>query len=332
MNFEKGLNKKIEVPIENIESINKKLSQEIILRSEEFLKKFSLFVENTQDELGINLDDLRKEGFLGQGGAGSVFSINEDICFKHMKNRLNDDNFNDYDYEALSAKNINGLITENVKTPYFFAYYRTESSRKILMERIHGVDLQYVLNGNSKLPKPFIDRYIKDGMFEKDEFHDDLWEFIESMHERGVVHNDLAARNIMIDEMGKIVVIDTGRSKIFNESNEDKIKLEDKDYNDSIQISDELEKYFFKKNQIKEEVMVNIHEVELNKKKENIEVEIFDEKILELVKEYLGTHQNCGLCEVKNNLYVSPKKEDLLFGLKSLKYGDDIYYIGFKND
>jgi len=294
------------------------------------VKKFAYFLENNESSKN-NFNTLKAEGFLGNGGAGTVFSLNNDICLKVMDNRPLSDNYHDYDNEALVAQRINGLKTESVKTPNFFAYYRTLNNREMLMEKIEGVSLQDIFNGNANFPKKFIDNYFIDGKFDSLSFDDELNSFLDLMHDKKVVHGDLASRNIMLDIEGKIVVIDTGRSKFLDGlSDEDSMKLKEDDDKGVEDIMDDFVKYFNSEKFDENKVAV-IH-YKFDKGDSKIESEIFSNTILDTVKKYLEEHEGCGLCEVESGLCVSPNKNDLLLGLKSINYGNNVYYIGFKND
>ncbi len=200
---------KLEIGPNELEKINNDLSAEVLRRTEDLVSRFALFLENNPDL--VDPGKLRSEGYLGNGGAGTVLSVTDKTCLKIMDNRttVKDDRF--YDREAVVMRAMNDFKFGNVYTPYFYAYYRTEHNREILMELIDGVNLQRVINGEEELPPAFFDNYGSGDKIDWEKFRNDLIDFVEEMHHsKKVIHGDIELRNVMIDEKGWPVLIDFG--------------------------------------------------------------------------------------------------------------------------
>lgn len=103
------------------------------------------------------------------------------------------------------------------------------------MEELDADGLQHILNGTVEPPENF-DAF---------RFFDEYAAFIESLHEAGIVHGDIAPRNVMVDrKTGKPRVIDFGRSKRLSLTGKKREELLGQDERDLEQVYEALEKHF----------------------------------------------------------------------------------------
>ena len=157
--------------------------------------------------------------FMDKGGAAAVFNVNDSICIKMIEDRheleehraqkedrepFHLDMGNRPHVEARIQDRMNDLYVGGARSPRFIQYIQGATWHGLIMERLHAVNLQYVLNGKAALPE----------QFNKDKFLQSLGDFLEATHEeKKVYHGDLFPRNIMIEnETGDARVIDWGRA------------------------------------------------------------------------------------------------------------------------
>ncbi len=183
---------------------------------------------------------------IGFGGAGKVFSygFGSGVCVKIMKNRHRGAESarynlgNDPKTEAIITSRMSACEVSGVRSPSCLAFLEGGEYGVILMEELNAVNLQLVLNGDEKMPENF--------NFEK--AMDSLYEYVEKMHsEMDIAHNDLYARNIMIDrESGNPYVIDFGRSIDFRSifyGEQERFNIEDDDFNKILKIEKALKSF-----------------------------------------------------------------------------------------
>lgn len=155
--------------------------------------------------------------FLGEGGAGKVFDLGEGRCIKIMPYRHKSSRAEMFDLgnrpeeEARIQNLVRNFVVEDVYAPVIVASYLGKEAAAIIMEQLDAVNLQMVLSGKDQLPEKF----------ELDDFFYRLEAYIEALNkEKGIIHNDLEPRNIMIDrKTGLPRVIDFGRSIDLNRAN-----------------------------------------------------------------------------------------------------------------
>ena len=173
--------------------------------------------ETTREDDSRFIEDIRrcvsnKENYLGEGGVGTVYGLGKGsgICIKLIANRHESANAhmmnlgNDVDGEVTFLIDLEGLEVDGVRATRYFCYFKGKEHNAIIMEELNAVNLQDVLLGRAPMP----DNFNLDVAFGA------LEEYIDRMQqEKGIVHNDLEARNLMIDlETGTFRVIDFGRS------------------------------------------------------------------------------------------------------------------------
>ena len=146
------------------------------------------------------------KNFLGEGGAGKVF-IFETHCIKMIRVIEK--------YHGISPAaefniqwKVRNLNVGGVYAPKVISFAQGDKCAAIIMERLSAVNLLLVLQGKEALPINF----------DLDLFFDRLDRYLDSLHELDIIHNDLYARNIMIDiRTGLPRVIDFGNAIDFSE-------------------------------------------------------------------------------------------------------------------
>jgi len=192
------------------------------------------FIKNKSLRDEIERYVTNPDNLLGKGGAAMVFSL-EGQCIKLMKNRHNSDLVDMYNLgnTVENEFKIQGMLdqfeVDGVYSPMSGICFVGQENAAIVMEELHAVNLQMVLLGREELPNTF----------NKEDFCAKLESYIYEMHDLGIAHGDLFARNIMIDnETGLPRVIDFGRSMHSEDQNNPKfIKLKKDDLENLDKIS-----------------------------------------------------------------------------------------------
>lgn len=191
---------------------------------------------------------LDEKNFLGSGGKGRVYSFEavdgkkRSVCIKIMKHEKfsyhNEDRGND-PIEEFSIQTKLSLLNPSTSTKFPRAIQLLDCKNDFyafVMEKLPASNLQKIFLEEEKLPENFD---VKNCM-------DRLYELVDEMHEAGIVHNDLEARNIMIDnQSGLPYIIDFGRSLrvSYDEQSLKAKKARDGDF-DNLKI---IEENFFKR-------------------------------------------------------------------------------------
>lgn len=152
--------------------------------------------------------------FIGNGRVGEVYNFRaaKGFCFKFVHdsaayaeldfkgNRVQ----NRMEEEGEYLEDLENLEVDGVHTPAPYFYISNGDIEGIAMVRMDAVDFARVFEGHDELPVSFdFERY-----FSK------LERYFQAMHGRGIVHKDIAARNLMIDKTnGDPRVIDFGKAR-----------------------------------------------------------------------------------------------------------------------
>ncbi|HJN85002.1 MAG TPA: protein kinase [Patescibacteria group bacterium] len=158
--------------------------------------------------------------FIDKGGAGAVYNSAAGICIKVLEPREMSPNAhlmdigNPVEVEA-SIQRMLTEVVDGARAPWCYAFMKGRlASEKsvIVMEQLDAVNLQMVMNGTQELPEGF----------DPDDFLMALSSYIDYMHDdAGVVHLDLAPRNVMVDrKTGTPRIIDFGRSRLTDKMSE----------------------------------------------------------------------------------------------------------------
>lgn len=202
-------------------------------------EKESDFEKIKKDAINFLFSFQTPEFYIDKGGVGTVYDLNNGYCIKILDERHTSPNREMFDLgnhpeiEAyIQNKVANTGYIGTTRVPKLFGTIGSEiegERNALIMERLNAVNLQHVISNSAILPKEF----------NLNNFFDDLEKFIKHMHEtEGIIHNDLFARNVMIDnETGSPRVIDFGRSiditkSKSSEQNKHKIELDWKNLDD----------------------------------------------------------------------------------------------------
>ena len=206
--------------------------------------KHSLVENFKKSELLKIIEEIKStpEAFIGEGGAAKVYAL-DNYCVKVMKNRNDSSRAHMYDlgnhpireFELqIAAQEIN---TGTLSPEPIACLYDAEEVC-IIMERLEAKNLQFILNGKDDAPKGMaLNKF------------ETLEKYVGELHDLGIAHNDLEARNIMVDsESGDFFVIDFGRSLYKEDANPTAMKrAQEEDFDNLDAIYDSLEKLLTKK-------------------------------------------------------------------------------------
>jgi RIO-like serine/threonine protein kinase len=190
---------------------------ETIARTKEFIENLDA-VEGLDTvavaEIKERLSD--PERYLDKGGAAVVYTLSNDVCIKVLTDRHSSisENREHYDLgvsveeEAEILRILTSFSKSGVRTPAYKALVKSSKpggTAAIVMEQLNAVNLKHVLLGKEEMPSSF----------NREKFFEALETYLVALHEEmRFAHNDLEARNIMVDrETGLPYVIDFGRAK-----------------------------------------------------------------------------------------------------------------------
>ena len=183
--------------------------------SENWLKLESEDIEMMLTEIRLAMS--YPERFLGNGATASVATLRNSperndlmVCAKVVTDygRYQESMRVGDEMEVLDA--LADLQVEGVRTPvpcFAFATMRLEG---YVMEELDAVNFRRVLEGQTTSG-------LKDELpenFDLDDFFRRLEAYVTEMHKRGILHNDLHLRNMMIDrKTGHPRIIDFGKAR-----------------------------------------------------------------------------------------------------------------------
>lgn len=192
------------------------------------VKEFKGFDESNE---GLGKDMLIKkitrllesrETFLNDGSTSEVFTLKDNIgiCIKTIdKERLKERGLDceysnplEVEFDFLQKAYEANKSGVRIPKPYFYIHIVDEDTcneTKLLgMEKIKGVTLQEIYNGKYGVPQNF----------DQDIFFKRLKECLLDINNGGILHNDIAPSNIMIDLSDCTPsIIDFGEAKEIND-------------------------------------------------------------------------------------------------------------------
>jgi len=167
--------------------------------------------------------------FLGNGATADVFLLETsmDICVKYIartdpyQQDILSGEGNSLATEISYLERVEQLVVEGVRAPRYL--FMVPGKLAYCMEAMDALNLSLVLGG--KIP------FHASEKLDPQEFARRLQNYLKALHGMGIVHGDIAARNIMIDKKTLLpVVIDFGKAKDANTFDattlEDRIKME----------------------------------------------------------------------------------------------------------
>jgi tRNA A-37 threonylcarbamoyl transferase component Bud32 len=269
--------------------------------------------------------------YLDHGGAARVYTLGkEGGCVKVMKNRHKNPSQFKYDLgvsplqEFKIMERVHGLEKSGCRAPIAEMCLESGDTSVIIMEQLPAVGLQHVLNGTQELPEGF----------DYDEFVKSLEEYIDALHsEKGVAHNDLYPRNVMIDEeTGLPYVIDFGRSTILDGLSDDEIHAKTKD--DWVKYDNifaELEKLRLLEKPKMETIPLGKEEYRFGG---DIHVHYSNhvlQQVFEMLRnEHPGNDSDLVITFGKNQNLLVSKNKDNVRGAFTIEHEGVVYYLGRK--
>ncbi len=156
------------------------------------------------DRVGTTLGHYRIKKKLGQGGMGEVYlaedtKLNRDVALKLLPPDVASDRERLERFER-EAKAVAGLNHPNIVTLH--SIEEEDGLRYITMEHVSGQTLgELVPETGLKLPRFF-------------KFAIALADALSAAHARGITHRDLKPANVMVDEDGRLKILDFGLAKL----------------------------------------------------------------------------------------------------------------------
>ena len=142
---------------------------------------------------------------LGEGGMGEVYladdlKLQRKVAIKFLPQHLTDnqENIERFEREARAAAALNH---PNIVTVYDII--ESENQFCIIMEYVEGKTLRDILDTNSQFPIPNSYDIISQ-----------LCDGLACAHDSGIVHRDIKPENILIDDKGKVKILDFGLAKL----------------------------------------------------------------------------------------------------------------------
>lgn len=151
---------------------------------------------------------------LGKGNVAQVSRSRKfpDLCYKII-----------YDPEQYKLENLikeevrlmekaRKINTTSVKIPKPFYCIANKQNHLFVMETLKAVNLGDIISGKEKIPKNF----------NLENFFDELQNFLNEQHEKGIHHRDLHENNIMVEDGTSLpCVIDYGKAIEIKQSDEE---------------------------------------------------------------------------------------------------------------
>lgn len=187
-----------------------------------------IHISNLQEGVEIRPEDAREiveeiyraessiDRFLGNGAVAEVYTLklpsDKDgwVCVKVVKD------YKRYAEGALTTEEmrfldaLNDLKVEGVRTPMPFFVFSSMRMDGLAMEHLDAFNMRRIMEEQTT-------EGIKDALpqgFDVNEYFGRLRAYVTEMHKRGIVHNDLHLRNLMVDRTnGNPYIIDFGKAK-----------------------------------------------------------------------------------------------------------------------
>jgi serine/threonine protein kinase len=166
--------------------------------------------------LGLDIQGYRLLRRIGHGGQGKVYLASDSSGFAALKILMSDEGIKP---EARERFRLEGKVSKYLEHPnivkvkdYGEAVLTITGENKtlhyIVMEFIKGVDLEALI---SPQEKPDCDEAVV--------IVCDVLEALDYAHEKGLIHRDVKARNVLISDQGEVKLADFGLCKYTAEYN-----------------------------------------------------------------------------------------------------------------
>jgi len=210
--------------LEVLQEFYSRLQEQRLEKREDALISFEFFgdfSEAQKDKIRKFDSEVRAaykdhENFLGNGATAEVYALSSDdkMCVKFItdQERYNENNLIRVEFSHLS-KVYKKTKESIVRVPYpIFLRIHSNEGHSYGMEKIRGASLSQILETPGKYPELVALAKAAD----RSQIEENLVAFITQMHEADIVHGDLYARNLMLDEEGRLFVIDLGKAQVID--------------------------------------------------------------------------------------------------------------------
>src|SRR5262249_44214047 len=156
-------------------------------------------------------------GVLGVGGMGSVYQardmrfpdVTRHVAVKEMLNLAADPNLREMTLRNFEREaNILAELNHSA-IPKIFDYFSSKDRAYLVMEFINGKDLEAIVNS---MPNPLPLDMVRKWALELC----DVLDYLHNHQPEPIIFRDMKPSNIMIDQEGKVRLIDFGIAKAFD--------------------------------------------------------------------------------------------------------------------
>jgi len=203
----------------------------------------TITVRKTEGGRDVDIEDAKKtvneirlimnfpERFLGNGATADVFTLRKSfedqsgmICAKVVKDYARYAEGLPIFQELDVLDSVRDLNVEGVRAPIALFGFSSIRFDGFAMEQLAAVNFRRILEGQTT-------EGVKDALpegFNVNEYFGRLRAYVTELHKRGIVHNDLYLRNMMVDRAtGMPRIIDFGKARLDRDLDKTKTTLTD---------------------------------------------------------------------------------------------------------
>src|SRR5215813_12842437 len=160
--------------------------------------------------VGKTLLNYRIVAKLGAGGQGAVYKaintkLNRTVVLKVLPRELTTSVVNLKRFER-EARLASSLDHPNICAIYDLAFHN--DLHFIVMQHVEGLNVRELVNGRPLDLKSALSIAIQ------------VCEALTAAHNRGIIHRDIKANNVMVTEDGQVKILDFGLAKLLDERSE----------------------------------------------------------------------------------------------------------------
>ncbi len=165
-------------------------------------------------EIGDSLDNFKLVEMLGKGGQGVVYKaldtkLERFVAVKVFSPELNGKKryFERFEREAKLASTLDH---PNISTIY--SLFEQDGYHCIAMQYVEGINLHDFAQDRPLEIKSALNIIIQ------------VTEALVAAHKQNIVHRDIKARNVMVDDEGRVTVLDFGLAKLIDDEAEENLE------------------------------------------------------------------------------------------------------------